>query len=101
MTLLSCMFIVISTNIASDKSKETKENSMKSLSFENEIENDTICFQLFSKKELTINNLLDELDMNDTKNDFDCKIPFSYMVFISILFNIAINCKKFMKMGSL
>lgn len=100
-TLISCMFIVISANIASDKTKKIDENLIKSISTEKEIKSDTICFPFFSKNEMTMNNLIAELDVNDVKNDFDCNLPFSYMVFISILFNVAINCKKFMKMGSL
>ena len=102
LAILACMFIIISSKISNDKLQVIDEKSIMSKSLlRTELETDNICLPLFYQYDMNINTPTTKSLIDVNSNEFDCKIPFSYLVFISILFNIAINCKKFMKMGSL
>ena len=45
-------------------------------------------------------NSKEQAELEDDSST-NCRIPFTYIVVMSLLVNISINCKKFMKLGSL
>ncbi len=60
--------------------------------------NESICLNNdFSKSFM---NIKDQAQIKDDSST-ECRIPFTYIVVMSLLVNISINCKKFLKLGSL